>query len=248
MTATLPAWTKKKPEQTPEQVAAAELVRQARERGISLTGPDGLLKQLTKTVIETALNEEMVEHLGYEKHDPAGAGTGNIRNGTRAKTVLTDSTGPVEIEVPRDRAGTFTPQSSEAAATAQRRRRGGAFLVCQGIDDRGDLGALRRDLRRVGQPGDDQRITDKVLEEMHDWSVARSRGLRGDLHRRHRREGARRAGRQPPFYAAIGVTLAGERDILGLWAGTGGEGAKFWMAVLTDLKQPRRQGHVLRGL
>ena len=71
-------------------------MRLAREQGLSLTGPDGLLKQLTKTVLETALNEEMTEHLGYEKHDPAGRGTGNIRNGTRAKTVLTETTGPVE--------------------------------------------------------------------------------------------------------------------------------------------------------
>ena len=68
-------------------------MRLAQEQGLSLTGPDGLLKQLTKTVLETALNEEMTEHLGYEKHDPAGAGTGNIRNGTRAKTVLTETTG-----------------------------------------------------------------------------------------------------------------------------------------------------------
>jgi putative transposase len=64
-----------------------------------LTGPDGLLKQLTKTVVETALNEEMTEHLGYEKHDPAGAGSGNIRNGTRGKTVLTEASGQVEIDV-----------------------------------------------------------------------------------------------------------------------------------------------------
>ena len=98
-------------------------MRLAREQGLSLTGPDGLLKQLTKTVLETALNEEMTEHLGYEKHDPAGAGTGNIRNGTRPKTVLTESTGQVEIEVPRDRAGTFEPQIvQEAAAAADRGR------------------------------------------------------------------------------------------------------------------------------
>ena len=83
-------------------------MRLAQEQGLSLTGPDGLLKQLTKTVLETALNEEMTEHLGYEKHDPAGVG--NIRNGTRAKTVLTDTTGPVELDVPRDRAATFEPQ------------------------------------------------------------------------------------------------------------------------------------------
>src|SRR5215475_7739054 len=112
MTATLPdvAARKKQAEQTAEQQAAAELVRLAKEQGVSLTGPDGLLKQLTKTVIETALNEELTEHLGYEKHDPAGAGTGNIRNGTRAKTVLTEHSGAVEIDGPRDRGGTFEPQ------------------------------------------------------------------------------------------------------------------------------------------
>jgi transposase-like protein len=107
---TLDGVTSKKPaEQSAEQQAAAELVRLAQE-GLSLTGPDGLLKQLTKTVLEIALNEEMTEHMDYEKNDPAGVGTGNIRNGTRAKTVLTDTTGPVELDVPRDRAGSFEPQ------------------------------------------------------------------------------------------------------------------------------------------
>src|ERR1700712_4879929 len=91
----------KKPDPTAEAAAAAELVRMAKEKGWSLTGPDGLLRQLTKTVLETALNEEMTEHLGYEKHDPAGRESGNFRNGTRAKTVLTESTGHVAIEVPR---------------------------------------------------------------------------------------------------------------------------------------------------
>src|SRR3954471_13468568 len=103
MTATLNDVAKKKDtDQSAEQQAAVELVRLAKEQGLSLTGPDGLLKQLTKTVIETALSEEMTEHLGYEKHDPAGAGSGNIRNGTRAKAVLTEASGQVEIEVPRD--------------------------------------------------------------------------------------------------------------------------------------------------
>src|SRR5687768_13220227 len=101
---------KKKPEPSAEELAARELVRLAKEQGLSLTGPDGLLKRLTKTVLETALNEEMTEHLGYEKRDPAGVGTGNVRNGTRAKTVLTGHSGAVEIDVPRDRAGTFEPQ------------------------------------------------------------------------------------------------------------------------------------------
>ena len=103
----------KQPEQRPpsaaELDAARELVQLARDRGVALTGPDGLLKALTKTVIETALDEEMSEHLGYDKHDPAGRNRGNSRNGKRSKTVLTDAAGPVEIEVPRDRHGTFEP-------------------------------------------------------------------------------------------------------------------------------------------
>jgi len=108
---TLDGVTKKKPaEQSAEQQAAAELVRLAQEQGLSLTGPDGLLKQLTKTVLETALNEEMTEHLGYDKHDPAGQGSPNSRNGTRTKTVLTDTVGAVQIAVPGDREGTFEPQ------------------------------------------------------------------------------------------------------------------------------------------
>jgi transposase-like protein len=112
MSATLDDVTarKKRPEPSAQEQAAAELVRLDKEQGLSLTGPDGLLKQLTKTVLETALGEEMTEHLGYEKHDPAGAGSGNIRNGVRSKTVLTENTGPVQIDVPRDRAGTFEPQ------------------------------------------------------------------------------------------------------------------------------------------
>src|SRR5215475_7604855 len=110
MTATLDAVTRKKerPEPSAEQRAAEDLVARAREQGLSLTGPDGLLKQLTKTVLETALNQEMTEHLGYEKHGQPVAG--NVRNGARPKTVLTESTGEVQVEVPRDRAGTFEPQ------------------------------------------------------------------------------------------------------------------------------------------
>lgn len=88
-----------------EAEAARELVRMAREQGLSLAGPDGLLKQLTKTVIETALDEELTEHLGYERHDTAAKDTANSRNGTRSQTVLTGTTGPVQIDVPRDREG-----------------------------------------------------------------------------------------------------------------------------------------------
>src|SRR5947209_20235908 len=108
---TLDAVAKKKQvEQSAEQQAAVELVRLAQEQGLGLTGPDGLLKQLTKTVLEAALNAEMTEHLGHEKHrvQPGRAGT-NVRNGARSKTVTSDAVGEVEIAVPRDRAGSFEP-------------------------------------------------------------------------------------------------------------------------------------------
>src|SRR5258706_7545757 len=109
MTATLPDVTpRKKPPSSPELEAAKVLVRQAKAQGLSLTGPDGLLKQLTKTVLETALNEELTEHLGHEHRAPAAGG--HVRNGTRSKTVLTEASVHVDIAVPRDRARTFEPQ------------------------------------------------------------------------------------------------------------------------------------------
>jgi putative transposase len=157
MTATIDDVAKKKPELSAEQEAVAELVRMAKEKGLSLTGPDGLLKQLTKSVIETALGEEMTDHLGYEKHDPAGIGAANIRNGTRSKTVITDASGPVEIEVPRDRAGTFEPQIvKEAPAPSGRGGRGRPVALRQRPDDGRDLRSLLGDLRGVGEQRDDQ--------------------------------------------------------------------------------------------
>jgi len=108
---TLDVVPSKKLEPSAEETAARELVRLAREQGLSLTGPDGLLKQFTKSVLETALNEEMTEHLGHAKHQARGEREStNIRNGTRPKTVLSEATGQVAIEVPRDRDGSFEPQ------------------------------------------------------------------------------------------------------------------------------------------
>ena len=239
MTATLGGVTKKKTdEQSAEAQAAVELVRLAKEQGLSLTGPDGLLKQLTKTVLETALNEEMTEHLGYEKHDPAGAGTGNIRNGTRAKTVLSEHSGPIEIEAPRDRAGTFEP----TIVRKRQRRLDGVdevvlSLYAKGLTT-GEISAHFAEIYGASVSKETiSRITDRVLEEMNDWSVRpldeTYAAIFIDAIVVKVRDG-QVANR--PFYAAIGVSLAGERDILGLWAGTGGEGAKFWMAVLTDLR------------
>lgn len=229
---------KKQADASAEAQAAAELVRLAKEQGLSLTGPDGLLKQLTKAVLETALNEEMTEHLGYEKHDPPGAGTGNIRNGTRSKTVLTETTGTVELDVPRDRASTFEPQ----IVKKRQRRLSGVdevvlSLYAKGLTT-GEISAHFAEIYGASVSKETiSRITDKVIEEMNDWSVRpldeTYAAIFIDAIVVKVRDG-QVANR--PFYAAIGVTLAGERDILGLWAGTGGEGAKFWMSVLTDLR------------
>ena len=237
MTATLDAVPKKSKEPpSAELVAARELVRQAREQGLSLTGPDGLLKQLTKTVLETALDEELTEHLGHDKH--ASSETGNVRNGTRSKTVLTEATGHVEIDVPRDRAGTFEPQ---IVRKRQRRLSGVDEIVlslyAKGLTT-GEISAHFAEVYGASVSRETvSRITDRVIEEMTDWSVRPLDEVYAavfiDAIVVKVRDG-QVANR--PIYAAIGVSLDGERDILGLWAGTGGEGAKFWMSVLTDLR------------
>jgi putative transposase len=239
MTATLDDVSKKiKQEPTAEQLAAEELVRRAREQGLSLTGPDGLLKQLTKTVLETALNQELTEHLGHEKNGTPDPETGNIRNGTRPKTVLTEGSGQVQIEVPRDRAGTFEPQ---IVHKRQRRLTGVDEIVlslyAKGLTT-GEISAHFEQIYGASVSRETvSRITDKVLEEMAAWQArpldAVYAAVFVDAIVVKVRDG-QVANR--PVYAAIGVTLEGCKDILGLWAGTGGEGAKFWMAVLTDLK------------
>jgi putative transposase len=240
MTATLDDVTKKKEpaDRSAEQEAATELVRLAKERGLSLTGPDGLLKQLTKSVLESALNEELTEHLGYEKHDPAGDGSGNVRNGTRPKTVLTESSGPVEIDVPRDRAGSFEPQ---IVKKRQRRLNGVDEMVlslyAKGLTT-GEISAHFAEIYGASVSKETiSRITDKVIDEMQTWQTRPLDEIYAaifiDAIVVKIRDG-QVANR--PIYAAIGVTLEGDKDILGLWAGTGGEGAKFWMSVLTDLR------------
>ncbi len=239
MTATLDDVTKKsKREPTAEERAAEEMVARAREQGLSLTGPGGLLKQLTKTVLETALNQEMTEYLGHEKHGLASGETGNVRNGTRAKTVLTESTGQVGIEVPRDRAGTFEPQ---IVKKRQRRLTGVDEIVlslyAKGLTT-GEISAHFAEIYGASVSKETiSRITDKVIEEMQAWQARPLDEIYAavfiDAVVVKVRDG-QVANR--PIYAAIGVTLAGEKDILGLWAGTGGEGAKFWMSVLTDIK------------
>ncbi len=240
MTTTLNDMTaKKKPDPSAEEIAAKELVRLAREQGLSLTGPDGLLKQFTKSVLETALNEELTEHLGHEKNRvDEGRESRNVRNGTRPKTVLTHATGRVDLDVPRDREGTFEP-----VIVKKRQRRLGEVdevvlsLYARGLTT-GEIAAHFDQIYGASVSKETiSRITDKVIEEMQTW-VARPlepiyAAVFIDAIMVKVRDG-QVANR--PVYAAIGVTLGGEKDVLGLWAGTGGEGAKFWMSVLTDLR------------
>jgi putative transposase len=215
---------------SPEQAAAAAMVAEARQRGLELTGPGGLLKLFTKNVLETALNEEMTEHVGHEKNQAEdGRGSTNVRNGARSKTVVSDAAGEVSIAVPRDREGTFEPR-----IVKKRQRRLGEVdeivlsLYAKGLTT-GEISAHFAEIYGASISKETvSRITDKVVAEMTEWS---SRPLDAvyvavfiDAIVVKVRDG-QVANR--PVYAAIGVTVDGRKDVLGLWAGTGGEGAKF---------------------
>jgi transposase-like protein len=233
-----------------EQAAAAEaiaaaldpalvsrLAAQARAQGVQLLGRGGILQQLTKRFLEAALEAEMDEHLGYYKHDAAGRNGGNSRNGRRAKTLLTE-VGPVDIAVPRDREGTFAPTIVPKRA----RRLGGVEDLVISLSAKGlTHGEICAHLAEVyGAEVSKDRITaitDRVMDGMGEWQ---SRPLDAvypvifiDCIHVKIRDG-QVANR--PIYVALAVTVDGGRDILGLWAGDGGEGAKFWLRVLTEIR------------
>lgn len=159
---------------TPEEVernAVRELVKAARAWGDELTGPDGLLKAITKQVIEAAPEEEMTEHVGYDKHAVEGRNGANSRNGTRSKTVLTDNAGKVEVEVPRDREGSFDP-----VIVKKRQRRLTDVdavvlsLYAQGLTT-GEISAHFDEIYGASVSKDTvSRITDRVIEDMQAWS------------------------------------------------------------------------------
>jgi putative transposase len=218
----------------------ARLAGRARAGGLQLTGEGGLLAQLTKRLVESALEGEITDHLGYDRHDSAGRDSGNSRNGHRTKTVLTE-VGPVEIDVPRDRDATFDPR---IVAKRQRRLSGVDELVIS-LSAKGlTSGEVQAHLAEVyGAEVSRQTIstiTDKVVEGMAEWQ---NRPLDPvypvifiDAINVKIRDG-KVANR--PIYVALAVTCDGQRDILGLWAGdagAGGEGAKYWLHVLTEIK------------
>src|SRR6201986_5369072 len=224
---------------TDRNQAELELSAADEQLGLKLTGEGGLLGKLTKMVIEGALEGELDDHLGYVRHDPEGRDGGNSRNGRRAKTVLTD-TGPVEISVPRDRDSSFEPK---IVAKRQRRLTGVDEMVIS-LSAKGlTHGEIAAHLAEVyGAEVSKQTITtitDRVMDGVAGWQ---SRPLDPvyavifcDAINVKIRE-AQVASR--PIYLALGVTVDGERDVLGLWAGEhgDGEGAKFWLRVLTEIK------------
>jgi putative transposase len=222
---------------TSDEQLIAMLVDRARSEGMQLTGAGGLLQQLTKRVLESALEGEITDHLGYDKHDPAGKNSGNSRNGTRAKTVLTD-VGPVEVKVPRDVVGSFEPH----IVRKRQRRLTGVDEMVLSLSAKGlTHGEISAHLAEIyGAEVSKQTIstiTDQVMEGMAEWQ---NRPLDRvypvlfvDAINVKIRDG-KVANR--PVYVVMAVTVEGTRDILGIWAGDGGEGAKYWLQVFTELK------------
>lgn len=220
-----------------DEQLARQLVERARSEGLDLTGPGGLLNKVTKQALESALEGEMDDHLGYAKNDPAGRNGANSRNGARGKIVLTD-VGPVDVQVPRDRESSFEPK---IVGKRQRRLSGVDDMVLSLVGKGMTTGEVQAHLAEVygSQVSREtiSKVTDRVLEGMSEWQ---NRPLDPvypvmfvDAIHVKIRDG-QVANR--PIYVALGVTVDGERDVLGLWAGTGGEGAKYWLQVLTELK------------
>ena len=217
---------------------AGELVARAREEGVALTGEGGLLTELMRQVLQRGLEVEMAEHLGYERHAVEGRGSGNSRNGTYPKTVSTEI-GDVELAVPRDRLGTFEP----ATVPKHQRRLDGLSgnvisLYAKGLTT-GEIQAHLAEIYGTDVSRETiSKITDEVLADMVAWQNRPLDPLYPvvlidaifikvrDTQVKNR-----------PVYVAIGVDLDGQRDVLGMWVGpTGGEGAKQWATMLTELR------------
>lgn len=206
--------------------------------GVELLGPDGVLAELTKRILERGLAEELTEHLGYEPGDPAGRGSGNNRNGTTPKTVLTEI-GAIGLDIPRDRNGTFEPQLVPKGTTRLAKfNENIVHLYARGLSTRD----IRRELARMYSvdvsPALISKVTDGIIDELNEWQ---NRPLDAvypivyidALVVKVRTDGTvvNRAA-----YLAVGVDVEGRKHVLGVWLGDGDEGAKFWLTVLTELR------------
>jgi len=202
-----------------------------------IIGENGLLKRFVKAVLERALNAELTHHLGYEKHDPAGNNSGNSRNGTSSKTLKGDF-GQLEIEVARDRAGTFEPQILPKHQT-----RFTGFddkiisLYARGMTTREIEGHLKEIYGVEVSAALVSQVTEAVSEEVKRWQNRALEAIYGIVYLDALYVKMRHEGRveNRAVYVAIGVDLDGQKDVLGLWT-SANEGSKFWLSVLTDLK------------
>jgi len=207
------------------------------EQPEDLLGEAGLFRQLKKALLERALGAELSAHLGYEKGDPAGRGTGNSRNGTSAKTVLTEE-GELDLAVPRDRKGTFEPLIVPKGA----RRLDGfddriVSLYARGMTVREIQGHLRELYGVEVSPDLISRVTDAVLEEVRAWQTRPLDPLYPVVFFDALRVKIRDEGlvRNKAVYVALAITAEGDKEVLGLWIEQT-EGAKFWLKVMNELK------------
>jgi putative transposase len=201
-----------------------------------LIGENGLLKQLTKLLVERALDAEMTEHLGHDKHAPVANPSGNTRNGRSRKT-LKGEFGELPIEVPRDRHGSFEPQ-----LVPKHQTRWNGFddkilsLYARGMTVREIQAHLQEMYGAEVSPSLISSVTEAVLEEVKAWQARPLDAVYPivylDCIHVKVRDGAVRI---KAVYLAIGITLTGEKEVLGLWLAQT-EGAKFWLQVVTELK------------
>jgi putative transposase len=202
-----------------------------------LIGDTGILKQITKALLERALGAELTQHLGYEKHDPAGYNSGNSRNGTTPKTVKGEF-GEIVVETPRDRNGSFEPQILQKHQT-----RFDGFddqilsMYARGMSTREIQGHLQQMYGVEVSPTLISMVTDAVVDEVKAWQSRPLEPIYGLLFLDALYVKMRHEGRveNRAVYVAIGVDLEGQKDVLGLWTSSN-EGAKFWLGVLTELK------------
>jgi putative transposase len=212
------------------------LIADARSSG-GAAGVEGLLQQMTKAVIERALSAEMTDHVGYEHSDPAGHGSGNSRNGSYPKTVLTQS-GPVTVHVPRDRAGQFEPQ---IVKKRQRRLTGIDDMIlslyARGLTTRDITGHLKDVYDVDASPALISKVTDVVAEEIAAWQNRPVDAVYPILYIDALVVKVRDGGavNNKAAHLVIGVDLDGVKNVLGIWI-QDTEGAKFWLNVLTQLK------------
>jgi putative transposase len=202
-----------------------------------LLGDDGLLQQLTKALVERALNGELTHHLGYEKHSASGDLSGNSRNGTTSKT-LRGKRGQVQIDVPRDRNSEFEPQLIKKNQT----RFDGLdekiiSLYSRGMTQREIQGHLEEIYGVEVSPSLISTVTDAVLEEVRAWQSRPLDAVYPILYLDALQVKVKSQGRviNKAIYLAFGVNLQGLKEVLGMWAAEA-EGAKFWMSVITELK------------